>query len=153
MHAEVCNLVLCVVAVIVAGHAPPEHRRVAVALAAGCLANWLFCGWTYRAPVLVQRHAIELWTMADAAVGMAAVTLAHRFWLGWAVWAVSIVQVGFHLLHAQMADAAYLFWLDKLLLAQLACFLMVGGNGVRDRLSAGVDLRRLVRAPRARPQP
>lgn len=102
---------------------------------------------------MTAEDAIVLWAVADAVFGVLAIRLAWRFWLGWAVWALSILHVCFHIGHFWLADETYTFWLDAILLAQLACFLKVGGNGVRDRLLGSLDLGRLVCASAQRAQP
>ncbi|MBB4616897.1 hypothetical protein [Sphingomonas abaci] len=146
MAEKLIYLALCVAALGFAAHARVDQRRPAVTLAAMVLGNWLLCEWTYHAPAVVQRHAVEIWMMIDTLLGMAAIVFVNRFWFGWTIWALATTQVCFHLVHPLLSTSTYLFWLDKLLLAQLACFFMVGQNGVRDRLFAGFDLRRLVRA-------
>lgn len=152
MGAEPTYLALCAAAIVVAAHALPERRNAAFGLAVLCLMNWVFVGWTYRADMDAD-DAIQLWAIADAALGIFAIRYAWRFWLGWTLWALTIMHVCFHIGHLWLPDETYTFWLDAILLAELACFLKVGGNGVRDRLLGGLDLRWMVRAAGARSQP
>lgn len=136
---------LCVVALVVAAHAPEDQRNGAFLAALLLLANWLLCGWTYQAnaPQIWLRSkglpvaAVDIWVCADVAMGGLSLLLAKVRWWGWILWSIAVAQVSFHYFNEALTDAAYLFWLDKLLLAQIACFILIGGNGVVQRVGRG----------------
>lgn len=140
---------LLLAAMAFAAHAPKEERAAALCLSALLLGNWLLCGWTY-AEHPPQRWvgitAVDLWSIADALLGAAAVALTCRWW-GWAIWSLTVMQIALHLFRGAMPDAAYTGWLDVLLQAQIACFLVLGGRGVSDRIG---DLRRRLRRSASR---
>ncbi len=142
---------LCLAAVAFAAHAPAGDRLRAVLLALGLVLNWLFVAWTY-APVSPQsliRSAglpiatVDLWAIADLALGAWAVRVGWRHWWGWTVFAFCICHLCMHPMRPLLGDALYTFWLDKILLAQVAVFILIGGRKVANRLSNSARLHRL----------
>lgn len=142
---------LCMGAVVFAVHAPRGERLAASILAGGLLANWLFVAWTYAAlsPQAAIRgwglpiHATDLWAMADLALGALAVRVGWHRWWGWAVFSLSMGHLCMHPARPLLGDALYTFWLDKILLAQVAVFILIGGRGIANRLSFRARLHRL----------
>lgn len=149
-------LVLCGAAIWFAAHSPIDQRRDAVTVAGALLANWLFCAWTYVAPASVQELAPDLWAVADMAVGALAVMLAWRHWWGWAIYGLVMAQECFHAARGVVGVDAYLTALDRLLLAMIACFIVLGGRGVAQRVSAWLhrvsDFRRVGSLARVAPE-
>jgi hypothetical protein len=144
MTAEaIVYLALCVGAVTFATHAPKGERLAASILAAGLLANWLFVAWTYAtsSPQAAIRswglpiHATDLWAIADLALGALAVRVGWHRWWGWAVFSLSMGHLCMHPARSLIGDTLYTFWLDKILLAQVAVFILIGGRGIANRLS------------------
>ncbi len=118
---------------------PKRQRRAGVLLAVSVLANWLFIQWTYTAysPMWFLKQAglpikfLDLWMLADAVVGLVAISAAWRWWFGWTIWAIVLVQELVYFLYQQGLDqSAMLTILDKTLLAMVAVFLFAGGPGV-----------------------
>jgi len=119
-------------AVTCAFHAPAPQRRAARVLGLALLGNWLTCGLPYVRDTVID--PVDLWAVMDATLGAVAITLSRRWW-GWAVWALAVCQVCFHLCHGLLEDALYTWWLDRLLEAMVAVFLLLGGRGVYDWFS------------------
>lgn len=138
-------LALCLAAILFAAHAPADQRRAASVVALGLLANWMVCGWAYTAPAIVQRHAVDLWTIADLTFGLFALWHGYRHWWGWALWGSTIIQQCLHVTHAALGATHYLDALDGLLRAQIAVFLLLGGKGIADLIYRAVDRGRHVR--------
>lgn len=144
---------LCVGALAFATHAPKGDRLAASILASGLLANWLFGAWTYAnlSPQAAFRdwgvpvRATDLWALADLALGALAVRVGWHRWWGWAVFFLCMAQLCMHPARPLIGDTLYTFWLDKILLAQVAVFILIGGRGVANRLSSGARLYRLGR--------
>lgn len=144
---------LCLAAVVFAVHAPVGQRLAAFALAAGIALNWCFVEWTYSASSPqawlraqgIPTSSVDLWTIADLCVGVLAIFTGRLRWWGWAVYMLCMTQVFAHSFRAQMSDENYTFWLDKMLLAQVAVFFLLGGKGVSDRLCSLLGLYRLER--------
>lgn len=143
MSGAAVYLGLCVAAVLVAACAPVPARRRAVAAALVLLANWLFCEWTYAANapqnLLYWRtglyvEAFRWWAAADLVTALLGFLLGRDHWWGVALLLIGMFQMVPH--HAREIEAIskplYLFTLDKLLLAQIALFFMIGGRGVGD---------------------
>jgi len=144
---------LCVGAVAFASQAPKGDRLAASILASGLLANWLLVEWTYStlSPQAAIRAwglsvtATDLWAIADLALGVLAVRTGWHRWWGWAVFLLCMAQLCFHPARPLLGDALYTFWLDKILLAQVAVFILIGGRRVANRLSSSARLRWLGR--------
>ena len=142
---------LCVTAVVFAVHAPKGDRLAATTLACGLLGNWLFVAWTYAgaSPQAWLRaqglpfHAPDLWAIADLCLGVLAVRVGLHRWWGWAVFSLCMLHLCMHPARPLLGDALYTFWLDKVLLAQIAVFILIGGRGIADRLSFRLGLFRL----------
>ena len=132
-------LALCLAAIVFALHAPAGQRRTASTVAVALVANWAVCGLAYSGPSLVQRHYIDLWTVADLLFGLFALKHGYRHWWGWALWASTIAQQCLHITHTAIGAAYYLDALDGLLRAQIAIFILLGGKGVADRLYRCAD--------------
>lgn len=153
---------LCVVALVVAAHAPEDQRNGAVTIAALLLANWLLCAWTYAAssPQAFARaygvplSGIDLWVFADTIVGASAIALSKARAWGWALWGISVAQLTLHYFNEGMSEVAYLYALDKLLLAQIAVVIWLGSKGVGQRVGRWRDrvsrMGRMVRATACR---
>jgi hypothetical protein len=142
---------LCMGTVVFAAHAPKGERLAASILAGGLLANWLFVAWTY-APMSPQAairswglpiHATDLWAVADLALGALAVRVGWHRWWGWAVFSLCMAHLCMHPARPLIGDELYTFWLDKILLAQVAVFILIGGRGIANRLSFRARLHRL----------
>lgn len=144
---------LCFGAAVFAAHAPLGQRLSAIGLSLVLLANWFFVEWTYTAhpPQAwlraqgVPSSAVDLWTVADMVLAFAALFFARLRWWGWAIYILCMMQIGAHSFRSNMTDENYTFWLDKMLLAQVAVFLLLGGKGVSDRLSNVFGFHRLER--------
>lgn len=146
----------CVGTVICAAHSPHEGRWEAVSLACLLLINFILYQLAYTdwSPKWALEHwgvnttSVQLWMLADAIGGCAAIAIAHRFWWGWALWAIAILQICFHAgMDLNLFPAA--FYTDVLLnlalLFQLAIFFVIGGRGLGDVLLRGVNRLRLFR--------
>jgi len=144
---------LCVLAIVFAAHAPKGDRTHAGLLAMCLTLNWLFVQWTYAAmsPQAMIRGAglpigtVDLWAIADLALGWVSVRIGWNRWWGWAIFALCMAQLCFHPARPLLGDALYTFWLDKILLAQVAVFILIGGRRVANRLSSSARLRWLGR--------
>lgn len=145
---------LCLGAVVFAAHAPVGQRLAAFVLAAGIVLNWCFVEWTYSASSPqawlraqgIPTSAVDLWTVADLYVGVLALVTGRLRWWGWAVYMLCMTQIGAHSYRSQLSDENYTFWLDKMLLAQVAVFFLLGGKGVSDRMCSLLGLHRLERS-------
>lgn len=150
---------LCVGAIVFASHVPTE-RKAAVALACLMFLGWAFyvSAWTAASPAKalsaagVPINSKDLWSIMDALFGLAAVGLAWMTWWGRALWMTALTSTALHLSYRfGGADFdAYSHALDKVLLAQIALFIFIGGRGVSDRIvswtTSGGGLRTLVRS-------
>lgn len=142
---------LCVLAIVFAAHAPKGDRTNAALLALCLTFNWLFIQWTYAAmsPQAVIRAAglpigtVDLWAIADLALGWASVRIGWNRWWGWTMFALCIAHLCMHPARPLIGDEIYTFWLDKILLAQVAVFILIGGRKVANRLSNSARLHRL----------
>lgn len=144
---------LCLAAVVFAVHAPVGQRLAAFVLAAGIVLDWCFVEWTYSASSPqawlraqgIPTSAVDLWTIADLSVGVLAIFTGRLRWWGWSIYMLCMAQVFTHSFRTQLSDENYTFWLDKMLLAQVAVFFLLGGKGVSDRLCSLLGLYRLER--------
>lgn len=128
---------LILAAMLCAWLAPKDERLAATQVCLFLAANWLLCETTYfdNPPQKVLHvSAVTLWCVFDVCVGFAALAISGRWW-AWAIWAASVCQVGFHIVHGALPDSIYTYCLDWLLHAQLACFYFLGGRGVGNRIS------------------
>jgi len=145
---------LCLAAVMFSIHAPVGQRLAAFVLAAGIALNWCFVEWTYSASSPqawlraqgIPTSAVDLWTIADLSVGVLAIFTGRLRWWGWVVYMLCMTQVFAHSFRGQLSDENYTFWLDKMLLAQVAVFFLLGGKGVSDRMCSLLGLHRLERS-------
>lgn len=136
------NLALGVLAIAAARFVRPG-RREATWLAALMLGNFVFCAMAYTpyapkyalAALGVDVSSKDLWMIADATLGAAALLAFNRWW-GWAVWAVASTQVAVHLVYkvSPFDPVAYSDRLGLLLHGQQAVFLLAGGPGGFDFL-------------------
>jgi len=140
---------LCATAVVFAAGFPRGQQTAALFASCALTANWVFCGWTYEpvCPQTLLKAATGVfipsyiwWEPADFAVALVSFLLGRRHWWGWAMLWLGMCQLVAHQAHEWgVSDAPYLWWLDKLLLAQVAVFLLGGWKGVRDAVSSAVD--------------
>lgn len=146
---------LCAGAIVFACHASKDQRLASVTLAIGLLTNWLLVEWTYAGAASPQAtlrgwgmpaSAVDLWAIFDLSLGVLAIVTGRTRWWGWAIYGLCLAQVMTHVLRVHFTDATYTFWLDKMLLAQVAVFVLLGGRGVSDRMFSLLGLRRLGRA-------
>lgn len=137
---------LCAAACGFAACAPRGQRFGALTVAASLNANWWICAWSYSSSspqAALGITAIDLWCLLDLAVGVTALVAGVRHWWGWALWFIAIGQECFHMGHFLLENQMYTFWLDKLLLAQVAVFFLIGGRSVSNWLLGVLGVRRL----------
>lgn len=145
---------MCAVAIVFAAHAP-DHRSAAVTLAALMTLGWAFyvSAWTDASPAMALAALglpvtnKDMWSVMDALFGFAAIALAFMTWWGWALWATALTATAMHLSYRYGAGDfdAYSHVLDKILLAQMAIFYVIGGRGVADRIArVGTRCRRIL---------
>lgn len=93
---------------------------------------------------------VDIWAMTDLCLAALVLYLARTQWWGLAIWAVILIQMGFHVAHqfAGLGFSPYSVALDALFLGQLAVFFMLGGGScvslVLDWIS---DLRNVFHSP------
>ena len=137
---------LCAAACGFAACAPHGQRLGAFFVSLAFNANWWLCAWTYSASppqTYLGMSAVDLWCLFDLAVGVTALVAGVRHWWGWALWFIAIAQECFHTGHFLLENQTYTFWLDKLLLAQVAVFFLIGGRSVSNWLLGVFGFRRL----------
>jgi hypothetical protein len=144
---------LCAAAFGLAAFAPRGQRLRAMLVAATLNLNWWLCAWTYSTyppQTALGLSATDLWCIFDMSLGVIAVASGVRHWWGWALWFIAIAQECFHVGRFLFVDETYTFWLDKLLLAQVAVFFFIGGRGVYNWLLGIFSFYRLGNAPERR---
>lgn len=141
--------------IVFGAHFPVGEKRSGLVLSLLLTATWLvyISAWT-STPVgpalgLLNR---DVWQFDDCFVGVVALALGYRRWWGWAIWSGAMTFEMFHQAYVWgLWDfEAYSYTMDKVLLLQLAVFLIVGGPGIGARIS---DIARwggnVLRAPSA----
>lgn len=124
-------------------------RAEAVVLAGLLGCNFVFCALAYTpyAPKYALQAAgipltsKDLWMLADALYGAAAIIIGFwRRW-AWALWGMAVVQVSIHAayLAGLFGPDTYSDRLQNVLHAQLAVFFIIGGPGVVDYLLDTAD--------------
>lgn len=137
---------LCAAACGFAVCAPRGQRLAAFVVAVALNANWWICAWTYSASppqAALGISAVDLWCLLDLSVGVSALVAGVRHWWGWALWFLAVGQECFHMGHFLLENQTYTFWLDKLLLAQVAVFVLIGGRRVSTWLLGVLGVHRL----------
>lgn len=147
------NAGLLATALVFAWHAPLDQRRQAV-LCWGIIAlDWLnyVLSWTPFAlhfalkAIGINILSEEIWPIVDAVAAIAVVAVAYDKLWAWMLWVCLVIQVTKSAAHQVFGGAfdPYTRFLDLFFWAQIACFLMIGGRGVRNRiadLAARVEL-------------
>lgn len=106
-------------------------------------ANFLFCAlvFTPLSPAKAMGLSIkETWMLADTVLGAMCVTLAYRYWWGYAMCALAMAQVALHgaMIEHVIDGNVYSENLDYVLHAQIAVFFLIGGRGIGDLLYSTV---------------
>lgn len=143
------NGALCLGAALFASFAK-GGRREAFWCASALGINFLFCAlvFTPLSPAIVFGSTIkETWMAADTMLGAACVLMAYRYWWGYAMCALAIIQVGLHgaMIEHVIDGSTYSENLDIVLHAQVAVFFLIGGRGIGDLLRNSLVLRSLPR--------
>ncbi len=152
--------------VVFAAHANSRERQAAIQVSAVLSAVWLgyampwiyepasIAGALYRAGFHAIQHE-HTWPALDAIGCMATLSIAQRYWWGWAVWAAFIGMLCCHVAYnvlnwigAPLEFENYTGGLDAAYIAQLAVLLFIGEGGVRNRVSRGLSRLRHAARPR-----
>lgn len=148
------NGVACLACLGLAACAPRHERYKACALATAFVIAWALyiMSWAPFPPAAVfwavgiKVTSYEMWAMQDAVVGMLAMAIARDVWFGWVIWSIAISQ---EVMHASFDIGVWDYGrlshsLDTTFWATVACFMVVGGPGVWNRINSGIgSLRRL----------
>lgn len=144
-------MALVIAACVCAACAQPRDRQPAVSVMNGLSIVWalyLLSFTPYPPAALFWGIGIpltgeHLWALIDAVLATTVLAAAWHRWWGWVVFAMLTLQQCFHAAYdvnwisfPQLSTA-----LDLSFLVQLACFFVIGGSGVVDRLSRLVRLR------------
>lgn len=148
------NAALLALALIFAWHAPRDQRHQAVLCWGAVAIDWLVyvMSWSPWAlhfalkAIGINIPSEEIWPIVDAVAAIAVITMAYERPWAWMLWACLIVQICKSAAHQVFGGAfdPYTRFLDLLFWAQIACFLMIGGRGVWNRvvdIAAGFKLR------------
>lgn len=140
------------VAFLCAWFAPKGQRAASGTLASLFVANWLlyaasFTDYHPAGPFWSVGWYIrneDIWAFADAVTALLALALARRFWWGWAIWSLYVVQSIMHMLandFAILPVGVYNDGLDATFLMVAACFIVIGGEGLFSVVRRGLALR------------
>lgn len=140
---------VAVVAALVCASAAPRDRMTAIASAMLLAGNWLLYVASYWAvPPAAALWALgatirseELWGLADCVCACAILALAHHRWWGWALWGLYTAQCLMHVVYigGWVSFPPYVNVLDRLFLAQVGTFILIGGGGIVDWMRGGFD--------------
>lgn len=130
---------------------PVRDRRAASSVMTVLLLTWglYLLAWSDYPPAALfwafgfPLQSEHLWALTDTVAATFVLAAAWQRWWGWVIFGALTFQQGFHASYdvgaisfQQLSRA-----LDATFLIQLACFFVIGGSGVVDRLS------RVVRVP------
>lgn len=147
------NAGLLIAALVFGWHAPRDQRRLAVLCWGIVTLDWLnyVSSWTPFAlhfalkAIGINIPSPEIWPIVDAIAAITIVAMAYDKLWAWVLWACLVIQVAKSAAHQVFGGAfdPYTRFLDLFFWAQIACFLMIGGRGVGNRiadLAARVEL-------------
>jgi hypothetical protein len=143
------NAGLLAIAVCAASYFPKDERGGAVMCAAILFPIWavytLSFSRQFNIPLAVSPYAdissSDVWAFMDLVGGIVAL-LVWRFWWAKALWATFLVETILHVVRwgwGAIDRQAYYHSLDSIFYAQIALFLVGGGRGVVEYITAGID--------------
>lgn len=150
-------MALVLAACICAGYSQPRDRAPAMSVMNGICIVWalFLLSFTHYPPaalfwaVGIPLTGEHLWALIDATLATVVLAAAWHRWWGWVIFAMLTLQQCFHAAYdlgaisfPQLSTA-----LDLSFLVQLACFFVIGGPGVANRVSRLAAVRGRVLRP------
>lgn len=138
------NAGLLLIAAFFAAHAPSHERGQAFVCFGIVAIDWLnyVLSWTpFALHFALKAMGVwilseNIWPIADAVAAAAVICCAYEYRWAWALWGCLTVQVCLHIGH-QLSEGPFdpfTRLLDLFFWGQIACFVMIGGRGVRNRV-------------------
>jgi hypothetical protein len=132
--------------------AQPRDRQAATSVMNGLSVTWALylLAWTEVPPaslfwmIGIPLTSEHLWALTDAVLATVVIAAAWHRWWGWVIFGALTVQQCFHAAYdlGGMTFPQLSIALDLSFLVQLACFFVIGGSGVVDRVARLARVRR-----------